>query len=41
MRLGSLCSDCHRADDVHNGQFGSDCGRCHSTGSFEEVEQIR
>lgn len=29
------CSACH--DDVHNGRFGADCERCHSTSSFREV----
>ena len=28
-------------DDIHNGEFGTDCGRCHSSESFEEVQQIR
>ena len=39
--LGRRCRDCHAGDDIHNGEFGSDCGRCHSRESFEEVEQIR
>jgi hypothetical protein len=41
MRLGSRCNDCHRADDIHNGEFGFDCGRCHSSDSFEEVQRIQ
>jgi hypothetical protein len=24
------CSACHKADDRHGGQFGMDCGRCHT-----------
>lgn len=28
------CLSCHRADDIHGGEFGSDCERCHSTSTF-------
>lgn len=28
------CNGCHRRDDVHRGEFGQDCGRCHTTDSF-------
>ncbi|HUK01270.1 MAG TPA: hypothetical protein VLW26_03230 [Steroidobacteraceae bacterium] len=27
---GHQCIDCHRRDDVHHGNLGSDCARCHS-----------
>ncbi|MDH5444226.1 MAG: cytochrome C [Gammaproteobacteria bacterium] len=33
----SACNDCHAADDVHNGQFGRDCARCHSTKTFKNA----
>ena len=26
---GTACVDCHRADDVHQGKQGTNCGRCH------------
>lgn len=32
------CSSCHRNDDPHNGQFGSDCERCHTTRSFRDIK---
>ncbi len=32
------CADCHRRDDVHDGNFGIDCGRCHNLESFDEVD---
>ena len=32
------CNGCHRADDIHRGQFGSDCARCHTTESFRDVQ---
>jgi hypothetical protein len=25
------CGSCHQRDDVHNGGFGRDCGRCHGS----------
>lgn len=38
IKLSSSCADCHRKDDVHDGQFGRYCERCHNTESFETVE---
>ncbi|MEW5829004.1 MAG: hypothetical protein AB1846_08965 [Chloroflexota bacterium] len=29
------CSACHLDDDRHNGQFGADCGACHSPEGWE------
>jgi len=29
-KLGVTCIDCHRKDDVHKGQQGKDCARCHN-----------
>jgi len=29
--LPTDCYSCHAKDDAHNGQFGTDCGTCHST----------
>jgi len=29
-RLGTGCNDCHRKDDVHKGQQGTQCERCHN-----------
>ena len=37
---GQRCRNCHRADDVHDGEFGFDCGRCHTTESFSEVRSL-
>jgi hypothetical protein len=35
-----VCATCHK--DVHQGEFGSDCGRCHGTRNFiERTAQIR
>ena len=34
LSLSGECSSCHKADDVHDGQFGLDCGRCHESESF-------
>lgn len=32
------CAGCHAGDDRHNGGFGRDCGRCHSSDSFGEIQ---
>lgn len=32
------CTDCHK--DIHNGKFGNDCTRCHTTASFKDVNKI-
>ena len=34
----SDCSSCHRADDPHSRRFGRDCGRCHNTEAFDQVQ---
>jgi len=31
------CYACHAAKDAHNGQFGTDCGACHTTNSWGNV----
>lgn len=33
----SDCIDCHRADDVHKGSFGTDCASCHSADSWTKT----
>lgn len=38
--LGATCIDCHRADDVHDGEFGEDCSTCHTSESFDELRAI-
>ncbi len=35
------CTQCHARDDVHDGEFGSDCARCHTTRAFEELHDVR
>lgn len=37
MRSGA-CAACHRSDDIHNGGFGTQCGRCHLGDSFTDVQ---
>lgn len=34
MKLPQQCVACHARDDVHDGRFGRDCGRCHDADSF-------
>lgn len=31
------CISCHQADDVHQGGFGRNCERCHSSDSFNHI----
>ncbi|MDJ0926533.1 MAG: cytochrome C [Gammaproteobacteria bacterium] len=40
LSLGS-CSACHRADDIHRGEFGSDCARCHNTRTFSGARRVQ
>jgi hypothetical protein len=40
-KTGGRCADCHLSDDIHDGEFGPDCGRCHSDSSFEEVRSLQ
>jgi hypothetical protein len=35
MKLPTDCASCHRDNDVHLGQFGVQCQRCHTTLSFK------
>lgn len=41
LSLPMNCIACHRGDDVHNGQFGRDCGRCHISESFRKIRGRR
>jgi hypothetical protein len=41
LKLLSACIDCHVADDVHEGEFGRRCERCHSSKSFKDVRQLQ
>jgi hypothetical protein len=35
VKLSSTCISCHANDDVHLGQYGRQCERCHSTATFK------
>lgn len=35
VKLNPTCLACHEQDDVHLGQYGRQCQRCHSTASFK------
>jgi hypothetical protein len=36
-KTSTACIDCHRQNDVHHGNFGNKCERCHVTDSFSEI----
>jgi hypothetical protein len=33
----TTCVSCHQNQDVHHGNFGNDCERCHTTTDFSEI----
>ena len=35
VKLSQDCVSCHQKDDIHAGQFGRQCQRCHSTVTFQ------
>ena len=35
VKLNATCLSCHEQDDVHLGQYGRQCQRCHTTISFK------
>lgn len=37
--LPTACSSCHAVDDVHDGNFGRQCEKCHVTSSFKRIKQ--
>ena len=37
VKLPMDCGSCHVRDDIHFGQFGRQCQRCHTTISFKQV----
>ena len=34
------CIACHRREDKHSGRFGKNCGSCHNTSSFSQIEGL-
>jgi hypothetical protein len=38
IRLDLTCMSCHMRDDVHHGNFGAQCDRCHTTAAFRPVK---
>jgi hypothetical protein len=39
--LATSCGSCHRKDDVHGGEFGQQCERCHTTESFRQLRVLQ
>ncbi len=35
--LDTACASCHLQDDAHNGEFGTECGVCHTPVAWEQV----
>ena len=35
VKISPACVACHQKDDVHTGQFGRQCERCHTTTTFQ------
>ena len=38
-KLSKVCITCHIKDDVHHGDFGSQCDRCHITANWKKVRR--
>ena len=38
ISLSKQCYGCHSQDDIHDGGFGRNCGRCHKADTFSEVD---
>jgi len=38
LETPNTCNGCHRADDIHEGDFGPQCERCHFTSNWEELK---
>jgi hypothetical protein len=36
--VSAQCVDCHRKDDAHNGVFGVDCAKCHTSDGWEGAQ---
>ena len=36
QQLATTCISCHRADDAHQGQQGTDCAHCHDVAGWKE-----
>jgi hypothetical protein len=41
VALQSACIACHRSDDQHRGEFGTDCAECHTTQSFRDLKELQ
>ena len=38
--VGRECVACHRGDDIHHGEYGAACERCHTTRNFREIKGL-
>jgi hypothetical protein len=38
--LPTDCASCHRGDDVHHGEYGTACERCHTTTTFRDIKGL-
>ncbi len=36
--VSSECISCHKRDDVHKGEFGNNCQKCHVTDDFSKIK---
>lgn len=37
IRLSGVCGTCHGQDDIHGGEFGRRCDRCHTSEAFDRI----
>jgi hypothetical protein len=38
VRMAGTCVSCHEDEDVHNGEYGRQCERCHVASSFKTIK---
>lgn len=38
LKVSASCGSCHASDDVHNGQYGRQCERCHIGTTWKKVK---
>lgn len=38
LKVSATCGSCHASDDVHNGEYGRQCERCHIGSTWKKVK---
>ena len=38
LKVSNSCGSCHAADDIHNGEYGRQCERCHIGSTWKKIK---